>query len=542
MAIKARQRILMIGLDGLEISYAEQRMNAGQMPALAALRDKSATFLLDHGTAQRTGLAWEHVASGLSPKDANRWSAVEFNPRTYQVWQEGARFVPFLESMDINAVVFDHPYFDLDRTTKPQGIVGWGAHDPGTTLKARPKALLKEFQEKFGNYPSPDWIYCCPAYSIEQCEQMGEALTRAVKTRTQAALWLMSEKFPSSDLFFFVTGELHSAIEGLWHGVDPSHPLHNEPSAPAAAKALLKVHQAVDQMLGELMEAAQDMTVFAFSMGGMGPNQSDLQSMLLLPELLYRYTFNQPLLQVKKEWSTHPETVPQLAAFEDWHTNQSWFQGISKRSNPWIETLNSLISRFAQVPAKISATRSRKLKSSLKWQPSTIYQDRWSEMKAFALPSFYDGRIRINLLGREKKGTVLLQDYEQVCSELEVMIRECRDPRTGEPVVAEVERPTIANPLALDSSGADMTIVWKGTTTAFDHPKYGLIGPIPYRRTGGHTGPHGVAYLSGKKLPPGFYGVRSSFDVVPTLADLLNTPIQTHVSGESLLKNSLTLK
>ena len=63
----ARPRVLAIGLDGLELTLVERLIAEGEMPALAELRRRAARFRLDHGSAQRTGLAWEHVASGLSP-------------------------------------------------------------------------------------------------------------------------------------------------------------------------------------------------------------------------------------------------------------------------------------------------------------------------------------------------------------------------------------------------------------------------------------------------------------------------------------------
>jgi hypothetical protein len=86
---------MVIGLDGIEPTVLDRLVAAGEMPTLAALRQRAARFLLDHGPAQRTGLAWEHVASGLSPEHAGRWAAVEFDPATYRVWQEGARFDPW---------------------------------------------------------------------------------------------------------------------------------------------------------------------------------------------------------------------------------------------------------------------------------------------------------------------------------------------------------------------------------------------------------------------------------------------------------------
>src|SRR5512133_3774415 len=110
-----RQRVLAMGLDGLEVTLAERLMAAGEMPALADLSRRAARFRLDHGPAQRTGLAWEHVASGLSPEAGRRWAAVEFDPIAYDAWQEGSRFAPWWAGLDRKVVVFDAPYVDLSR-------------------------------------------------------------------------------------------------------------------------------------------------------------------------------------------------------------------------------------------------------------------------------------------------------------------------------------------------------------------------------------------------------------------------------------------
>src|SRR5208283_770026 len=102
---------------------------------------------------------------------------------------------------------------------------------------------------------------------------------------------------------------------------------------------------------------------------------------------------------------------------------------------------------------------------------------------------------RINLRGRERDGIVDLSDYEETCRTLETLLGECRDPRTGKPAVATIERTSTANPLTLASSNSDLLVVWRDVAAAFEHPRLGLIGPIPLRRTGGHTR-DGVAYIA----------------------------------------------
>jgi predicted AlkP superfamily phosphohydrolase/phosphomutase len=155
-------------------------------------------------------------------------------------------------------------------------------------------------------------------------------------------------------------------------------------------------------------------------------------------------------------------------------------------------------------------------------------------MPAFAFPAFLDGRIRINLRGRERNGIVDLSQYEETCRTLEAILGECRDPRTGEPMVAAIERASTANPLAIASSESDLLIVWRGVAAALEHPRLGLIGPVPIRRTGGHTR-NGIAYVAAPGVEPGERGVRPSSDVVPTIVQLLGAEQTIRQAGNSLL-------
>jgi hypothetical protein len=69
-------KLIVIWLDGYELTLADAMTN--DLPSLARFREKSARFLLDDGLARLTGLTQEHVSSGLSPDDAERWSLVFF--------------------------------------------------------------------------------------------------------------------------------------------------------------------------------------------------------------------------------------------------------------------------------------------------------------------------------------------------------------------------------------------------------------------------------------------------------------------------------
>lgn len=534
-------RVLAVFLDGFEQSLGLRYMASGDMPALQRLRERSAVWLLDHGAAQRTGLAGEHFSTGQSPETAGRWAAVDFDPRSYGVWQVGTAVTPFPARLPIRTVVFDPPYFRLEHAPGVRGIVNWGAHDPGVATGANPASLLEECRERFGEYPARKWIYGFAWPSEQRTRAMGSDLADAVDARRKAALWLLGERLPDWDLGIVTVSEPHSVIEGLFHGVDPAHPLNGANSGPAAREGIRAVYRAVDRLVGELADAFPDAALMVFSMGGMGPNRSDAASMLLLPELLYRNEFRCPLFQSPAAaHPLHEGPVPLGAEEQSW---EGWIRRGIPTETPYsipAVLLGRLPYRIRQ--ALLSRSRPRPpaalrnvLVSDLDWMPARAYQRFWKNMRFFALPSFYDGRVRINLQGREEHGRVGVDQYRSALAEVEQLVRECVDPATGQGVVDFVEFAPTSDPIGVGPTESDLVIVWKNAPLCLDHPRFGRIGPVPYRRTGGHTGPHGVAYLRGQRAAVGDHGVASSFDVVPTLIDLLGCDALPEISGTSLL-------
>jgi predicted AlkP superfamily phosphohydrolase/phosphomutase len=166
--------------------------------------------------------------------------------------------------------------------------------------------------------------------------------------------------------------------------------------------------------------------------------------------------------------------------------------------------------------------------------PAKRYQAFWPHMSAFALPSFYDGRVRVNLEGREAHGIVPRARYRAELDEIADLLRACTEPIHGRDVVESIEYFDGA-PEELPDSQADLTVVWRNAPIGLDHERLGRIGPLPWRRTGGHTGDTGFLFLANTRLEPATHGRVSSFDVVPTLLGLLDRGAPAHLSGRSLL-------
>lgn len=539
-------KVLAICLDGYEESLGRELMQAGAMPCLARLAEQSSRFFLEHGAALRTGLAGEHFATGLSPEMADRWAAVHFDPNSYAVWQEGTSLTPFPAHLKARTVVFDPPYFDLERAPKVQGIVNWGAHDPGVASRSQPEAILGEARARFGAYPAAQWIYGTPWSSEASSREMGDRLAESVRLRTEVALWLLAERLPEWDLGLVTVSEAHSVIEGLWHGVDSSHPLHGAPSATVAGAGVRKVYQEIDSLIGQLGSAFPDAAKVVFSMHGMGPNKADVASMLLLAELMYRHAFGRAYFQRAGSSAPGLNGCPTLDEEENW---LSWVDAGFERPGAagehsflWrlgARVLPESLKRVLRPHlARPSASPTWPVRRALDWMPAAHYQRFWHEMPAFALPSFYDGRLRINLKGRERNGIVDPDDYHKTCDTLVSLLNQCTDPITGQKIIENVELANETDPMKLGPTGADIVILWRGAPLGMDHPALGRIGPVPYRRTGGHTGKQGFAFVKAEGFASGDYGIRSSYDVVPTIFQLLEEPWTSALSGTDLLRGT----
>lgn len=351
---------------------------------------------------------------------------------------------------------------------------------------------------------------------------MAEALTKAVHVRSAITDWLLSARLPNWDLGLVVISEYHSVIEAMWHGFDEEHPLHGEASACAASHGIERVYEAGDQMLGTLMKRFDHCRMVVFSMHGMGPNNADVPSTLLLPELLYRDHFREPFFQ-SPQWGATASRVATMDADSAWE--RAIWNGFP-RQNRFREKVRGGVAKVVRRVAE----RIRP-EPSLDWMPATKYMQFWRQMPAFALPAYYDGRIRLNLIGRESNGVVPPEAYEPTCDKLERLLNECTDTISGSPVVAKFTRPS-KNGLEVASSDADVLVDWHGAPLGLDHPRLGRIGPVPYRRPGGHTGATGVAFFSD---PVAAEQSASSFDIVPTVIRMLGLDPSRRLSGRSLV-------
>ena len=167
----------------------------------------------------------------------------------------------------------------------------------------------------------------------------------------------------------------------------------------------------------------------------------------------------------------------------------------------------------------------------LDYQVPCWYRDRWSEMATFVLPAFSDAHIRVNLVGREARGTVPLDRYHQALDETEALIRACTDARTGESIVDEIHRPRHDDPMDPDGPTSDLIVSFTRASDAIRHPDIGVIGPVPLMRSGEHT-PDGWIARAGSQRRVADQQFAPS-DIAPTLLELAGLAPSPHHTGTS---------
>ncbi len=547
-----RKRVMVICLDAFDAALADKLIDAGKLPGLARLKAESARYELEHGpgnAARYTGLTWEHFSSGRKPESSGKWSVISFDPATYQVQQSFATERPFLADVDAKTVVFDVPYFDLQAVPNAVGAVGWGGHDLGVHPQATPHGLMAEITAKFGAPPDVDALNVMVYPSVELTTQMGDNLRASVKQRGDIAEWLFGERVADWDVALLAFGETHDAVELLYHGIDPNHHQALAPSAVSARKGLIGVYEEVSAQIERLMNRFPDVALVAFTMHGMGDNDTDLPTMLLLPELLYRMSFGKELFQSRDDWRA--SRSPALREGEDW--NEVVIDAMKHtRSKPAINLRARALRRARRGAVRVakatlgqawvremSSRRGPREKTfDIDWMPASQYARYWDKMDAFAVPSFFEGRVRINLQGREKDGRVPLERYGETLDAIEEALRACVDMKTGEPAVREINRPCANDPMSLSATQADLAILWHASPIGFRHPTLGDIGPAPSRRMGGHSGGLGALYVRSTGVMPGDRGQRSSFDVAPTILDLMGRPCARPIDGLSVFQGA----
>ncbi len=540
---------IVIGLDAAEPSLIERWMAGGKLPNLARLRNGGGYGRLENFKHSNVETAWTTFASGCKPEKTGHWAMLGFERNAYDVRTIAAydfqEYPPiFMLCGDRRVAIFDVPQVPLQRDINGVQITAWGAHSPQVPSASEPPGLFEELIAMHGECPAlnDDFATCL---NLDVTLDLYDKILVGAKRRADISVDLIQRE--RWDLFLTVYGETHGAGHVFWHLSQPDHPLYEAFKGQVADDPLLEIYQAVDDGIGRIAAAAgPDATVLVFSGHGMGPATIDIPSFAMIPELMYRYSFP-GRVGISMPPASGP--LPPMFTKMKWRWWERHLWGNKYDRNPitrWLrrDTPSRIFNMLT--PYIDSAARddlvspfelTRRGDANVPWLPPNWYRPSWPRMKAFALPSFGDGFVRINVKGREKHGIVNPKDYDAVCDEISQILYDLRDERKGIPMVTSVMR-TRTDPLDADKKlpDADLVVAWQDefATDVATSTRFGRLGPYPHYRAGSHRH-EGFICARGPGIPAGTHIENGHvMDLAPTILRLLDVPVPEHIDGKSL--------
>lgn len=555
--MSSKEPVVAIGLDAADPKLMEQWMSQGHLPNISQISQQGIYSRLHNSVNYQSGSAefssteplWVMMTTGCLPDKTGFWDTVTYEPETYQVGCDAVyggydyqEYKPFYAlGSEYRVAAFDVPVTRVCPEVAGIQITGWGGHHPFYPSESQPVDLLPKVIEQYGENPvyrQDNGIWWDKKYF----KWVTESVEKSVAARAKICCDILKDG--PWDLFMAGFGETHTLGHDLYNLSQPDHPLYKYTNRIASlGDPMLQGYQQVDQAIGKIVAAAPDNAhVLLFAVHGMGANHTDLLSMMMLPEVLYRINFpgkaalgygdiKQPAPPVitnnirggwsAEVWRQVYEANPIKKFWETW-THKKFLHG----------SKNGLLSPHPLLEQNVE----------LGWMPAVWYSPLWSTMKAFALPAYADGHIRINLQGRDRQGIVKPQEYDAVCQEITDILYRLRDGRSGELLVKKVIR-TRKSPLDTEPKlpDPDLVVIWQTIATdLIDSPDIGRIGPITYNRPGGHR-EHGFLMAKGPRISPeNSFADGRAVDVGATILDLMGADIPDYFDGKSLMQKSLS--
>jgi predicted AlkP superfamily phosphohydrolase/phosphomutase len=533
-----KQPVVAIGLDAADPLLIERWMEEGRLPALSALREQGIYSRLSNFDYCRAEAACTSLLTGCSAWKTGRWAPFKFHAADYTIEERQAyefdEYPPFYAvGPDFRVAMFDLPQTRLSDRVNGLQVLGWGAHSPRTGRASRPEGLVDELAARHGEHPTFERDHVT-LWDDAAMKWLKQGLEAGIARRAAICRELLQRE--PWDLFITYFGETHSAGHFFWHLSQPDHPLHGAARWPG--DPLLEVFQAVDRGIGEIVAAAHPGTRFVlFSDHGMEANSTDLPSLVFLPELLYRWSVPGRLgLEALPVSGRIPPPVTGRAG-RSW-TDEVWARKHDRnpltramRRRMGVEFFHFAVEKRLGINGVPLCPEDCRLGS----QPPMWYHPAWPEMKAFALPSFSEGYVRLNVRGRDRDGIVDPDDYGEVCDEIEAVLRQMTNARTGKPMVARVMR-SRTSPLDPDPRlpDPDLLVLWAPEPADVVDTPFGRIGPLPFNRTGSHV-ERGFLLASGPGMTADAAPDEAhALDLAPTILSLVGAPIPAYMEGKPL--------
>src|SRR5947208_4908870 len=460
--MKKDPKVAIIGLDAATWTLIRPWMAEGSMPNLAKLMKEGVSGTLRSILPPITPPAWTSFMTGKDTGKHDVFHFIETAPDSYAMnyANGGSRRSPTVWKI-LNAAGFSVGTMNIPFTYPPEALDGFqisGLDTPSATSQfVYPASLKRELVDHLGKI-NHDLRFLGNMSTDHRRAQVLVEMERIDQQWAAVALHLL-EHHPQ-DVMMFVFMSIDTVQHYFWQYMDRSHFLYDPKAEPRFGNAVRQVYERLDAVTGRIIEKLPaDTTVLVVSDHGGGP-------VVDRSVFLNRYLCQLGLLYYgeggsggrRERFGLHRIGSKVLrGGFSFLRRSLS-----SRQKNLLAEAFPSLRKR-----AELAYTSFQ----NIDWDRTKAY---CSEVLA-SPPSIW-----INLKGVKPRGIVEPAEYNALTDFITEKLRELKDPRTGEPIIARVYRrhEIFHGPFAHE--GADLILDWWSEDSLFStQPSFRKDGPKP---------------------------------------------------------------
>lgn len=515
-------RVLIIGLDGATFDLIQPWAEAGRLPGLARLLARSAAGGLRSTVPPMSPPAWSSLMTGRNPGKHGIFDFTERRPDSYEIGFVNSRsrkcdtIWKLLSRAGKRVCVVGVP------TTYPveplNGVMISGFDTPRMNDQAiHPWGLQDEIRASVGDYIFSSGIM--GSVAAGKVDAAVDLLLHSLRRRADVARYLWTRE--PWDCFMVVFGETDNVAHYFWKDHDPRSPHHaGRASGSRYPDPILTVYEHVDRVVEEFLDLATgDTVVMVVSDHGAGGTSDKAIH-------VNRWLESEGLLAFRTRGAG----------------GLAW--SLLERARWWVRRLPPGLRK--NLPG-LRGTAGARAAAALRFSGID-----WDRTQAYSEETPYYPSIRVNLRGREPRGTVAPgSEYESVRARLVDRLQAWRDPETGQPVVERVWRREEVYRGPWVSKAPDLIVSW-GLDRGYAYlsrPSHAPDGRRPISRLDGRdprarrflvrqSGSHreiGVVILSGGPIVPGVRLTGAEItDIAPTVLHLCDVPIPADMDGRVL--------